>query len=312
MILYQPQTALRLHYPTEYDKRGPVGENPPAGAMIDYYFKTAPKDEVTLDILDKHGKLVRHLSSKEKKENEQPPEWPDRVQAVKTIPAKEGMNRFAWDLHYDDPVQIPGAFYSGEGPRGPLALPGDYQVRLTAGGKSQTAPLHLVIDPRFKDTEATLPKQFELSSQVTARITQLHQAINEIRDVKNQIGGLHKRFGQNEKLKPALAAADDLEKKMSAVEEKLIQVNMKGSEGNLAFPNMLNEEFDTFSHIIDYADNGPTQPQYEVFKMLSGRLDEQLQKWAQLKNDEVPKVSAMIKQADIPALSVTIKTEAPR
>ena len=75
---------------------------------------------------------------------------------------------------------------------------------------------------------------------------------------------------------------------------------------------MLNEEFDTFSHIVDYSDNGPTQPQYEVFKMLSGRLDEQLQKWAQLKNDEVPKVSAMIKQADIPALSVTIKTEAPR
>ena len=146
------------------------------------------------------------------------------------------MNRFAWDLHYDDPVQIPGAFYSGEGPRGPLALPGDYQVRLTAGGKSQTAPLHLAVDPRSKDTEATLPKQFELSSQVTARITQLHQAVNEIRDVKTQIGGLHKRFGQNEKLKPALAAADDLEKKISAVEEKLIQVNMKGSEGNLAFP----------------------------------------------------------------------------
>jgi len=312
MILYQPQTAVRLHYPTEYDKRGPVGENPPAGAMIDYYFKTSPKDEVTLDILDKNGKPVRHLSSKEKKENEQPPEWPDRVQAIKTIPAKEGMNRFAWDLHCDDPVQIPGAFYSGEGPRGPLALPGDYQVRLTAGGKSQTAPLHLVVDPRSKDTEATLPKQFELSSQVTARITQLHQAVNEIRDVKNQIAGLHKRFGQNEKLKPALAAADDLEKKISAVEEKLIQVNMKGSEGNLAFPNMLNEEFDTFSHIVDYSDNGPTQPQNEVFKMLSGRLDEQLQKWAQLKNDEVPKVSAMIKQADIPALSVTIKTEAPR
>ena len=69
-------------------------------------------------------KLVRHLSSKEKKESEQPPEWPDRVERAKTIPANEGMNRFAWDLRYDDPVQIPGAFYSGDGPKGPLALPG--------------------------------------------------------------------------------------------------------------------------------------------------------------------------------------------
>src|ERR1700719_1239276 len=159
-VLYQPETALRLHYPEEFDKRQPVGDNPPAGAMIDYYLKAAPKDEATLDILDAQGKVIRHLSSKEKKEGEQPPEWPDRVERVKTIPANEAMNQFAWDLRYDDPIQIPGAFYSGTGPKGPLALPGDYQVKLTVGGKSQTAPLHLVIDPRTKGQEAALRQQF--------------------------------------------------------------------------------------------------------------------------------------------------------
>ena len=66
-LLYQPQVALRLHYPTEFDKRQPVGDNPPAGAMIDYYFKSAPKDEVTLDILDAQGKLVRHLSARRRR-----------------------------------------------------------------------------------------------------------------------------------------------------------------------------------------------------------------------------------------------------
>ena len=116
MLLYQPQTAVRLHYPEEIDKRQPAGDNPPMGAMIDYYFKSAPKDEVTLDILDAQGKLVRHLSSKEKKENEQPAEWPDRVEAPKTIPANEGMNRFAWDLRYNEPIQVPGAFYAGNAP----------------------------------------------------------------------------------------------------------------------------------------------------------------------------------------------------
>ena len=65
IILYAPQTALRLHYPQEFDRRQPVGDNPPAGAMIDYYFKTAPKDEVTLDILDSQGKVVRHFSKGE-------------------------------------------------------------------------------------------------------------------------------------------------------------------------------------------------------------------------------------------------------
>ena len=307
VILYQPQTALRLHYPEEFDKRQPGGDNPPPGAMIDYYFKTGPKEDVSLDILDSSGKPVRHLSSKEKKETEQPPEWPDRVERVKTIPAKEGMNRFAWDLRYDDPIQIPGAFYSSTGPKGPLALPGDYQVKLTVGGKSQTASLHLTIDPRNKGQETALQKQFTLAMQVNDRISQLHQAVNEIRDLRLQIQNLHKRFGDDQRLKAALAVADDLDHKMSEVEQKLIQVNMKGSEANLAFPNMLNERFDTFSHLIESGDKEPTKPQLEVFQMLSSQLDDQLKKWTQVKQEDVAKVSELIKQANLPALIITEK-----
>jgi photosystem II stability/assembly factor-like uncharacterized protein len=304
-ILYQPQTAVRLHYPEEIDKRQPAGDNPPAGAIIDYYFKTAPKDEVTLDILDAQGKLVRHLSNKEKKtETEQPPEWPDRVERIKTIPANDGMNRFAWDLRYDDPIQIPGAFYSGNGPRGPLALPGDYQVKLTANGKTQTATLHLAIDPRTKDQETDLQKQFAMSQQVAERISELHEAVNEIRDLKTQIKGLHNKFADEVRVKAALEAADGMEKKMSEVEQQLIQVNMKGSEANLAFPNMLNEAFDSFSHVIDSGDRAPTKPQLDVFASLSNGLDAQLNKWAAIKQDEMPKVIAMIKQADLPALVI--------
>ena len=302
--LYQPQTAVRLHYPDEIDSRQPAGKNPPPGAIIDYYFKSAPKDEVALDIMDGRGKLVRHLSSKEKKGDKQPPEWPDQVVAPKTIPAKAGMNRFAWDLRYDEPVQTPGAFYSGSAPRGPLALPGDYQVKLTAAGVSQTAPLHLVIDPREKDAAEAIQKSFDLGVQVTQRISQLHQAINEIRATKSEIDALHKRFGEKEPLKPALAAADDLEKKAFAIEAQLMQVNMKSSEGNLVFPNELNEEFYTFSRVIE-ADAAPTQPQQDVFKMLSGRLDEQLKNWTALQEHDLPAVNNMIKQADLPALTVT-------
>jgi hypothetical protein len=275
--------------------------------MIDYYLKTAPKDEVTLDILDAQGKVVRHLSNKEKKEGEQPPEWPDRVERVKTIPAKDGMNRFAWDLRHDDPIQIPGAFYSGTGPKGQLALPGDYQVKLTVGGKSQTAPLHLAIDPRTKGSEGALQKQFTLATQVKDRISQLHRAVNEIRDLRSQIQTLHKRFGDDQRLKPALDTADALDHKMSEIEQQLIQVNMKGSEANLAFPNMLNERFDTFSHVIEAGDTEPTKPQLDVFQMLKSQLDEQLKKWAQLKNEDLPKVSEMIKQANLPALIITEK-----
>ncbi len=307
LILYQPQTALRLHYPEEVDKRQPVGDNPPPGAIIDFYLKTVPQSEVTLEILDAHGKVVRHVSSKEKKEDVQPPEWPDRVERVKTIPANEGMNRFAWDLRYDDPLQIPGAFYSGTGPKGPLALPGDYQVKLTVGGKSQAAPLHLAIDPRTKGAEAALQTQFALVVEVNNCISQLHQAVNEIRDLRSQITDLHTRFSDDQRLKPAFDAADELEHKMSAVEQQLIQVNMKGSEANLAFPSMLNERFDAFSHSIDGADTEPTKPQLDVFQMLNGKLEDQLKKWQQIKSEDVSRVNEMVKQANLPALIVTEK-----
>src|SRR5260370_7338433 len=103
----QTETALSLDCREELDRRQPVGDNPPAGAMIDYYFKTAPKDEVTLDILDAQGKVVRHLSNKEKKEGEQPPEWPHRVERVKTIPPNEEINRFPWDIRYNNPLHTP-------------------------------------------------------------------------------------------------------------------------------------------------------------------------------------------------------------
>ena len=141
------------------------------------------------------------------------------------------------------------------------------------------------------------------------RISQLHQAVNEIRDLKSQIQTLHKRFGDDQRLKPALAAADDLDRKMSQIEQKLIQVNMKGSEANLAFPNMLNERFDTFSHTIEAGDTEATKSQLDVFQTLNAQLEDQLKKWAQLKNEDVPKVSGLIKQANLPALLISEKTK---
>ena len=161
-----------------------------------------------------------------------------------------------------------------------------------------------MIDPRTKDHEVELAKQFELSTQVSERISELHQAVNEIREVKSQIKALHTKFGDDPKVKPALEAADAMEHKMSDTEQQLIQVNMKGSEANLAFPNMLNEAFDSFSHSVDAGDREPTKPQMDVFASLSGRLDEQLRKWNAIKQDDLPKVTELIKQADLPALVI--------
>jgi photosystem II stability/assembly factor-like uncharacterized protein len=300
--LYAPAAAYRLPVLNQVDRRRPVGENPPGGAIIDYYFKSEPTEEVTLEIADAQGSRVRKYSSKEKPKTEQPPEWPDLTRPPETIPAKAGMNRFAWNLRYESPVEIPGAFYSGNGPEGPVVLPGTYQVKLTVGGKSQTGALEIKPDPRVKASDADLRQQFELAMKVRDRITDLHKAVNQMRELRSQLAVLKKRLGDKPNGKPILDAAAELDKKMTAVEQELIQIKMKSSEGNLRYPNMLNEQFDSFRYSVESADAAPPKQVFNVFNQLSGRLDVQLAAWKQLLATDVAALNDMIRKRDIPAL----------
>jgi Zn-dependent M32 family carboxypeptidase len=181
--------------------------------------------------------------------------------------------------------------------------PGKYTVRLTAGGQSQSQPLEIVLDPRMKNIKLEdLQKQFELAVQVNEANNELHRAVNQVRTMRGELKSLEQRFNTNPQMKPLLEHAAALDKKMAPVEEQLIQVNMKGSEANLAFPNMLNEQFDSFSALVQAGDSAPTQQQYEAFKHLRGQLDQQLAAWKQIMAADVPAFNDFMKGINIPAL----------
>lgn len=269
ITLFAPEPAIRLHYPDEVDSRHPVGENPPAGAIIDYALKTKPAGEVTLDVLDSSGKVLRHMSSVKTDKEIQPPEWPDRIVPTDLIPAKAGLNRMVWDLRMDDPAQIPGAFYSGSAPRGPLAPPGHYSLKLTVGGQSRTQTLDVIADPRVPNSEAALAAKTALAVETVQDIDALHKAVNEVRAARREWQG---RQG-----------SPDLDRKMAAIEEALMQVKMKGSEANLAFPGMLNEQYATFAGTLEDADTPPTEQHKAMYHALHARLADELAAWTHLK-----------------------------
>ena len=214
------------------------------------------------------------------------------------------MNRFAWNMRYESPVEIPGAFYASNGPEGPIVLPGTYTLKLTAAGKTQTQPLVIKMDPRLKLNEADLAKQFELSRKIADSITQLHEAVNQIRTLRSDMQTVKARIGGDGKHKELLDAMEQLDKKMSPVEEELTQVKLKSSEGNLRYPNKLNEQFDSLSHTVDQADNAPSQPEQQVYDMLNAKLQQQLAAWKQVATADVPALNQLIQKADIPAVSV--------
>ncbi len=125
-----------------------VGQNPPTGAVIYYFVKQAPKGETTIEILDSAGNVIRKYSSSKTEELSEPLN-PEDKKPEKQIKVEAGLNRFVWDLRYEGTSRVPDyyLFEYKDGVRGPRAVPGKYQVRLTVEGKSQTAPLEIKLDP---------------------------------------------------------------------------------------------------------------------------------------------------------------------
>jgi photosystem II stability/assembly factor-like uncharacterized protein len=265
LVLYSPQTALRLHYPDQVNARRPVGANPPAGAIIDYVLPADATTELTMDIVNAKGELIRHLSSTKTNKEIQPPEWPDQIIVSDLIPAKAGMNRLIWDLRYDDPVQIPGAFYQGEAPRGPLIPPGQYQLRLKLGDQTRAAALVVIADPRAPISDAAIAAKTDLALATYHDIDTLHRAVNDIRAKRKMLAGGRAGAG--------------LDAKLARVEEALMQVNMNGSEANLAFPGMLNEQLAGFEGALEDADTPPTTQEQALYASLHQKLQAQLALW---------------------------------
>jgi hypothetical protein len=306
--LYPPRPAYRLRMPDSVDRRVPAGDNPVPGAMVYYYFKTAPKEEVKLEILDAQGAVVKAYSSTKKEEDSGPAEWPDVLRLSETLPVAEGLNRFAWNLRYEDPVKVPGNFYESDvPPKGPMALPGTYQARLTMAGQSQTAPLELRKDPRVDVSQADLEKQFELERQIARRLAALHNTVNGIRELRSQINGLEQRYKNASGWQAVKPLADELTKKMTAVEEKIIQTKMKSTEGDLRYPTMIDEQLIYLNSSVDSTDAAPTEGQQQLFADLSAKLQEQLVAWDGILSHDLTSLNRTAEEKKITLVAIPPK-----
>jgi photosystem II stability/assembly factor-like uncharacterized protein len=155
--LFQPADAYLLtpgnDNGTPMPRDEPVAENPPFGAMIDYYLKSNVSGPVTIEIVDPGGEVVRKYSSDDKPAPVNletlniPAYW---VRPPETLSTTAGMHRWIWDLRPTPPPR-PAGGGGGFGRGGaPLVLPGVYTIKFTAGGKSYSQRLLVRADPRSK------------------------------------------------------------------------------------------------------------------------------------------------------------------
>ncbi len=274
--LFPPANTWRLRSNENHDTppppSTPLGQNPPAGAVIDYWLKDDAAGAVTLTIRDAAGELVRRFSSSD------PPEsltvnqyfqsgW---IKKDKQLSAQAGTHRFIWDLRYPRPkaltynYQIAAVWHDGTliAPEGALVLPGKYTVTLTVDGKEYHQPLTVKMDPRVQISDDALKKQLALARDVTATLAEVVRTYNEIKSIQKT------RQQEN----PGDALNDSLKILTTGGHPNLAAV--AGVLGNLVTA-------------VQSADAAPTQGQYAVFKKYRQEYAGLLARWQVLQ----PRVS---------------------
>jgi photosystem II stability/assembly factor-like uncharacterized protein len=243
-------------------------------AVFQYYLDKDIKD-LKIEILNKEGVLIQSFIGalpKEKKDSALVDEdEDDRKPVAPTI--KPGLNTFEWDLKYPGATYFKGMiFWSAPVYTGPMAVPGTYQVRMTAGGKSVTEAFEIKLDPRATDVRiADVEEKFKLAIQIRDEVTKANDAVIKIRTIK-------------EKLNTELATAHPKVAKelknsiqqLSVIEENLYQVKNQSAQDPLNFPIKLNNKLAALMRVVESGDYKPTDGSYKVFAELKAELANEL------------------------------------
>jgi len=311
-LLYQPETTVRVDndgFPgTPLPPEEPTADNPPDGAILDYYLPAAAGD-VEFRIYNSDHKLVRHVSSKievESKHKALPiaERWfpiPQRLEAT------AGMHRFIWNLalgtsgvaESDEPDDG-----NGDIPRGPRVPPGTYLIELQVDGKAVPAQnLTVVMDPRSPASPSDLKKQFETGSRIFEDSLASRRALAEIGSVQEQLTKLtlHEDTG-----KAALAAnIQDLNSSIAKV--------LSGSPGTAEKQMGLNEANSALTaalHVAESSDRATPSQALGLYAEAHQAATARVREWNGLKHGALERLNQQLKsQGDTPIAIAEIERE---
>jgi photosystem II stability/assembly factor-like uncharacterized protein len=324
VTLFKPATATRVRYSmypdTPVPPDEPYAENPPDGAVIDYYLKSDAKGPVRIEILGEKGRVVRAFASTDAAEQPRdvgnwPYYWFRPPQAMGT---KAGLQRYVWDLHFTPPggpCELPISatpFNTKCEPEGPWVHPGTYSVRLTVDGKSYTQPLTVRMDPRVKTPANALAMQGALSLSLYDAALEAPALAKQIRGVRAQL------TARGSAASGALAASitglaarlDTLAGPESAAG------GGRGGRGGAAAGSTV-ESFSTIAGkflpvmtLLQGADNAPTT---QAIAVANGRLKSYATlkaAWSTITKNDLAKLNAALKAAG--AQPVTVGAAVPQ
>ena len=309
--LYRPETTYRVRPGNDESTPVPDDEalaaNPPNGAVLDYYLKEKSVAPIQLEIFNSEGRLVRRFASDDlqRKVNPNdlafPASW---VREPQPLSGEAGMHRFVWDLRYLPPK---GARASFRRSSGPLAVPGNYTVRLTAHGKSSSQPLTIKMDPRVKTPQDALVRQFELAAKISAREGEVSEALQQIAELQKQLGVRKKEASEKSDVAKAL---DELNQKLEA----MIASDGDGGFGlyGLALPRKdadsltkVASALNGLLSIVESADAAPTTDAVTAHEKWDKAAEVSLARWADFQNKELANANSVLQKANLKPVATT-------
>ena len=328
VVLFAPQTAWRVRWNTNTDTPLPPDEptapNPPEGAMIDYYLKSAANGPVTLEILASDGTVVRKYSSDDEVFRPDPatltipPYWYRPPVTLSTAP---GTHRFTWDVHYQ-PVEgtnrVGGATLpiaaighnTVPAPTTPWANPGRYTVRLTVNGTSYTQPITVQQDPRVKTPAATMAQVYSLSKAAYLEAVAAQKAVTDAQGLQRQIAALEPNASG-----AAATALTEFGGKVAALAGTAPTgrggrgggggtppEGGRGAGAGAAPSDSLQSVLAGLTGVmtsLQSADVQPTTVQLEAIAAARARASRTMQQWTVLRGTELTALNAILKSAGI-------------
>jgi photosystem II stability/assembly factor-like uncharacterized protein len=299
-FLFEPRDTYRVRLSTPRGSHVP--DNPPNGAVVHYYFEQEPEGEVALEILDANGDLVRRYSSEPTGREPPRPRWGTPLDPL--VPKKKGTNRFVWDLTYPGPALTDDALmyigYNG----GPTAVPGTYQVRLTSGAWTTAESFEIKKDPRVETTVADYQEQFDLMIRVRDTMTETHDGIRKIRDIREQVKMLTERLAASGYGDEITSTAGPLIEKLTAAEESLIQTKNEAHQDPINFPPAIDTRLGFTYGYVHRLNGKPTEGAHRRFEDLKAQLATKLANLQSVLDGELAAFISLLRDSGVPPIVV--------
>ncbi len=282
------------------------GVNPATGVVLYYQLPELKKDdEISLEIKDASGTVVRNFSSKadEKFIRYDSGPSPDPL-----LPKNKGLNRFVWNLRYQTMVGVPNVRIEG-GFAAHKAPPGRYSVTLKMGGQTVVTDAEVLANPLYPTNLQTYNEYHQTMLGMESELTAMHRMINSLYEKQKQLESLLVSLPAGDKYAAIKKDGDALLKKMKAWDEDMVQRKSKAYDDVENFPNKFTANYLFLINQTESDIPRVNQPSIDRLKELNAQWATLKARGTELLNQDIPAFNKRLWDAGLGAIWATDKTD---